>query len=292
MVEHPAEATLRASVLHASDIRRGLERVLRTNRDTAAFYTSIRGALRCLGRKAPCDLSAGIQVDDAAGTITFRLTAPDPDPDPSFLYKLALRNAVAVAPGCCSSRADRCPPPALHDRRTQRPWAAAAGAQPALPTRRRPARRLSRRHHDRLLCRHAPGAWRGGAGLCGPGRRGLRAPQLGNVDGIAARYAGQLHTTPMASTSFAFLNTHTPPSMTSTCGVPWAMRSTAAPSWRSTEARPTRRPRASSCPRTSRATGPIARIRRARRRAAVEGPRSAVARRLIARSHTQGCASP
>ena len=83
------------AAVHASDIRRGLERVLRANGATATFYTSIRGAPRCLGRKAPCDLSAGVEVDDTAGTITFRLSAPDPD----FLYKLALPNAVAVAPG-------------------------------------------------------------------------------------------------------------------------------------------------------------------------------------------------
>jgi peptide/nickel transport system substrate-binding protein len=40
---------------------------------------------------------------------------------------------------------------------------------------------------------------------------GFAAPQLGDVDAIAARYAGQLHSTPVASMNFAFLNTHTPP---------------------------------------------------------------------------------
>ncbi|HEX5924455.1 MAG TPA: hypothetical protein VFY45_11530 [Baekduia sp.] len=40
----------------------------------------------------------------------------------------------------------------LHGRRTQFARAAAAGAQPAVSTRRRSARRISGRDHDRLLC--------------------------------------------------------------------------------------------------------------------------------------------
>ena len=40
------------AAVHASDIRRGLERVLRVNAETASFYTSIRGARRCLERRS------------------------------------------------------------------------------------------------------------------------------------------------------------------------------------------------------------------------------------------------
>jgi peptide/nickel transport system substrate-binding protein len=43
----------------------------------------------------PCDLAHGIVADDAVGTITFHLTAPDPD----FLYKLAFSWAYAVPRG-------------------------------------------------------------------------------------------------------------------------------------------------------------------------------------------------
>ena len=43
----------------------------------------------------PCDLSSGIAVDDAARTITFRLSEPDPD----FLYKLALPFGSVVPAG-------------------------------------------------------------------------------------------------------------------------------------------------------------------------------------------------
>jgi peptide/nickel transport system substrate-binding protein len=48
-------------------------------------------------------------------------------------------------------------------------------------------------------------------GRAAPLGGGYAPPQLGNVETIAARYAGQLHTTPVASTNFAFLNTHQPP---------------------------------------------------------------------------------
>ena len=84
------------AAVKASDVRRGLERVLRMNGEPRRRTTpgsAVPGAAWD-GRRR-CDLSSGIRVDDAAGTITFRLTAADPD----FLYKLALPNAVAVAPG-------------------------------------------------------------------------------------------------------------------------------------------------------------------------------------------------
>jgi peptide/nickel transport system substrate-binding protein len=78
-----------------ADIRRGLARVLRARAFggfAARLYTGIVGAARCAKRPAACDLSRGIVVDDAAGTITFHLTAPDA----TFLYKLALPAAIAV----------------------------------------------------------------------------------------------------------------------------------------------------------------------------------------------------
>jgi YVTN family beta-propeller protein len=196
------------AAVHASDIRRGLERVLRTNRETAASYTSIRGAGRCLGSKAPCDLSSGIQVDDAAGTITFRLTGPDPD----FLYKLALPNAVAVAPSVLL--VPRGPVPA-----TGPYMIAGLSARGPLRLVRNPRFRPVDGRPDgypdaiTIDCCSAtkPGlsaVEQGHADMLGGS---VASPALGNVDAIAARYAGQLHSTPVAFTNFAFLNTHTPP---------------------------------------------------------------------------------
>jgi YVTN family beta-propeller protein len=196
------------AAVHASDIRRGLERVLRTDRDTVAFYTSIRGALHCLGRKAPCDLSAGIQADDAAGTITFRLTAPDP----SFLYELALPSAVAVAPRV--PLVPRGPVPATGPYMVAK-LTARGPLRLVRNPRFRPVDGRPDGYPDVITIDCCAGTKlglsaveQGRADLIGGG---FAPSQLGNVDAIAARYAGQLHTTPVASTYFAFLNTHTPP---------------------------------------------------------------------------------
>ena len=78
--------------VRASDLRRGIERSLEGDVD---LFSRIRGAAACLKASATCDLSAGIQTDDATGLVTFHLLAPDPE----FLYKLSLPMASAVPPG-------------------------------------------------------------------------------------------------------------------------------------------------------------------------------------------------
>jgi YVTN family beta-propeller protein len=83
--------------VRASDFKRALERGYRIDgswiRELVPF--TIVGAAECMEAPATCDLSEGIQTDDATGTITFHLTEPDPD----FLYKLALPLAYAVPAG-------------------------------------------------------------------------------------------------------------------------------------------------------------------------------------------------
>jgi peptide/nickel transport system substrate-binding protein len=78
-----------------SDIRRELQRVLGGRQVGAPFYAGIRGASECIRTPRRCNLSRGVVVDNAAGTITFHLVAADPD----FLDKLAMTFAVAVPPG-------------------------------------------------------------------------------------------------------------------------------------------------------------------------------------------------
>ena len=68
----------------AGDFRYAFERVMDLNAQAASFLDGIVGAAACTPGK-PCDLARGIITDNAARTVTFRLTAPDPD----FLYKLA-----------------------------------------------------------------------------------------------------------------------------------------------------------------------------------------------------------
>jgi YVTN family beta-propeller protein len=78
----------------ASDFRYGLQRSLELNvalhGGPAAYFTGLVGASRCTATR--CDLSRGVATDDAAGTLTFHLTARDPD----FLYQLTLPPAWPI----------------------------------------------------------------------------------------------------------------------------------------------------------------------------------------------------
>jgi YVTN family beta-propeller protein len=80
-------------VVRPSDIRHEFERIFRLGNSYAeGFYTGIVGGPGCLHAPERCSFSRGIVANDAAGTVTFHLTAPDPE----FLYKLAFPWAVAV----------------------------------------------------------------------------------------------------------------------------------------------------------------------------------------------------
>ena len=79
--------------VRASDFRASMERLLRLNGvSVPPFYGGIVGAERCSARLDRCDLREGIEVDDAAGTVTIHLSAPDPD----LLAKLALPFAFVL----------------------------------------------------------------------------------------------------------------------------------------------------------------------------------------------------
>jgi len=83
------------SDLKASDFKNTIERMFKVNGPTTVgFYSVFVGADKCLATPATCDLSPGIVTDDAAGTITVHLNAPDPE----FFDKLALPFAFVVPP--------------------------------------------------------------------------------------------------------------------------------------------------------------------------------------------------
>jgi YVTN family beta-propeller protein len=188
-----------------ADIRRGLARDLRAGGPAAGLYTGIVGAARCMRRPAACDLSRGIVVDDAAGTVTFHLTAPDA----AFLDKLALPAAVAVS---AHSVADRAPP-------ATGPYAIA---------RIRPRLELVRNPHFR--------AWSAAAKPDGnvdaitvrfgvKAGTAVRAVEHGDADYLASetqltpmqlgdvftRFGAQVHPSPQPASTSLFLNTRVPP---------------------------------------------------------------------------------
>jgi len=78
----------------ATDVLFALERGFQSGSSTP-YYQGILGGQACTSHPKTCDLSEGIVTDDASGTATFHLTAPDPE----FLYKLALPFADVVPVG-------------------------------------------------------------------------------------------------------------------------------------------------------------------------------------------------
>jgi peptide/nickel transport system substrate-binding protein len=82
-------------VVAPADFLRAFERGWRLNPSTHKdLYGGLVGAKACRSDPATCDLSEGIVIDDASGTITFQLVAPDPE----FLSKLTIPFAYPVPP--------------------------------------------------------------------------------------------------------------------------------------------------------------------------------------------------
>jgi YVTN family beta-propeller protein len=82
--------------LRARDFRRAIERLFRVRSPGASYYTGLVGAPACERHPRRCRLAQGVETDDAAQTVVFRLRAPDPD----FLYKLTvLAYSTPVPPG-------------------------------------------------------------------------------------------------------------------------------------------------------------------------------------------------
>ena len=82
--------------LRAGDFRRAIERLFRVGSPGRSLYAGLVGAAACADHPHGCDLSRGIVADDAAGTVTFHLTAPDPE----FLFKLTeFSYSAPIPPG-------------------------------------------------------------------------------------------------------------------------------------------------------------------------------------------------
>jgi len=80
------------SPVRASDVAASFRRLFRISSPTAdSFYGAIAGSGACLRTPATCMLD-GVVADDAAGTITIRLSRPDPE----FAMKLALPHASVL----------------------------------------------------------------------------------------------------------------------------------------------------------------------------------------------------
>ncbi len=80
------------SPVRPSDAAATFRRIFRVVSPTSgSFYAGIEGAAECLRDPPGCTLP-GVAADDAAGTLTIRLTRRDPD----FLLKVAFQHALVV----------------------------------------------------------------------------------------------------------------------------------------------------------------------------------------------------
>nr|WP_272214687.1 ABC transporter substrate-binding protein [Marinicella sp. W31]MDC2880008.1 ABC transporter substrate-binding protein [Marinicella sp. W31] len=74
----------------AEDVVASFQRIFKINGPTSgSFYNNIVGADKCLAESKSCTLEGGIVADEAAGTVTFHLVAPDSE----FFDKLAVPHA-------------------------------------------------------------------------------------------------------------------------------------------------------------------------------------------------------
>jgi YVTN family beta-propeller protein len=200
------------ALVKPEDFRRAIERVFVIDKqrepDILPFYGGIVGAGRCERKPGPCNLAGGIVADDAVGTVTFHLTAPDPE----FLYKLAFSWAYAVPSGTPDHVISAAQLPATGPYVTKslsqghtwvlvrnprfRPWS--QQAQPG-------------GYPDQIIVRLNAGAARAVADVELGRADVLLNPPPGSVRQLATRYASQLHSGPAAAVSALVLNTRLAP---------------------------------------------------------------------------------
>ena len=205
--------------VRASDLRRALERDLRIGGgipESELVGNELVGGDAC--SKSHCDLSRGVVADDRAGTVTLHLRRPDPE----LVYKLALPTANPVPRGVSMTRPSRLGVPGTGPYAIQsygdsklvlvrnpyfREWSAAA--QPdGSPD------RIVKSYYDELgkpltdeheLGKRLTAIEHGKADL-------MTAPlPASRLSEIRTRYAAQVHVFPSATTFAIFLSTRIPP---------------------------------------------------------------------------------
>jgi YVTN family beta-propeller protein len=192
------------------DFRASMERFLRASHDEFTPYSGILGARRCVKMPARCDLSAGIETDSRARTITVHLTRPDGD----FLHKLTLPLAYVLPADTPVRLTSARPPPGTGPYRISA-WDAGRGELVRNPHFRswsasaRPpgfADRIEvRASHDELEGQIAD-VQRGAADLVVLADAFSSSVGAERLSSLAARAPGQVHSSPAAATDWMFLN--------------------------------------------------------------------------------------
>jgi ABC-type transport system substrate-binding protein/class 3 adenylate cyclase len=208
--------------VRAADVRASFVRMLKLNGpNLPPFYDAIKGASQCVTKPGACDLSSGIQIDDATGSVTFDLTRPDPD----FLYKLSLPMASVLPSGAATPAGS--------------PAASGAISEPVIPGTGpyrvqsfAPNRRLVLERNpmfrvyspdsqpagypDRIVAQIVDGTDPKQLQTALADVRNGRSDWVTNlspteIHRLAITAAGQLHSTPFGGVSYLMLNTRRPP---------------------------------------------------------------------------------
>jgi YVTN family beta-propeller protein len=208
--------------LRASDFRYSLERALTVNHDYfSTFYSGIVGAPNCshVDPPARCDLSEGIGVDDPTGTVTIHLAEPDPD----FPAKLTLPLASVVSAGTPLGATRDRPVPGTGPYRVASADLSAGGVvrlvrNPSFHVWSRVARPDGYPDEIRLqLSKYRKVSSAAVEESLAAVEKGeadwvsLAGVPTGRLKGLLTKYAGRLHTDPVAATFWMFLNTRVPP---------------------------------------------------------------------------------
>jgi YVTN family beta-propeller protein len=200
-------------LVRPEDFRASIERFLRATRRTfPPLLAGIVGAERCMARPARCDLSAGIETDSRAGTITVHLTHADAE----FLHKLTNPFAYVVpADTPVRLMGDRAPPGSGPYRIAA--WDAKRGGRllrnpyfRSFPRQARPpgfAARIEvgvRRERD--IEAQIAAVERGAADLAVLANPFLSYIGPKRLRALSARRPGQIHGAAVATTEYMFLN--------------------------------------------------------------------------------------
>ena len=188
------------------DFRRAIERVLaiESGPSGGGYYSGLVGADRCTAGD-PCDLSRGVIVDDARGTVTFHLAEPDPD----FIYGLGLHFTSPVPAGTPDTSESTTPIPTTGPYSIER---FTDGEELVLVRNpefeERPARPNG--FPDRIVWRFIGEFDRQVAEVIG-GRADLMWQLTDRVAELATSHAGQVHLAPRPAIFYVSLNTQIPP---------------------------------------------------------------------------------
>jgi ABC-type transport system substrate-binding protein/class 3 adenylate cyclase len=192
------------------DFRRAIERVFSLGSEGSFYYETVVGAEDC--QAGSCDLSAGIETDDEAGSVTFHLVEPDPD----FLNKLTMPFAFAVPAGTTEVLGETTPVPATGPYRIEPHAGGGSVVLVRNPVFEQWSAARPDGFPDRIVFRLDPDSVRTRNGQVDDTLEGdldlmWAAPPADLIDVLTTTHAGQLHSDPVAATRYVFLNEETPP---------------------------------------------------------------------------------